>query len=321
MRGGEDDDSDARGPTVHRLMLGRLLHRLRIEADISSDDAAEVIRASRSKISRMENGRVGFKSRDVTDLLFRYGVTDAGTIAKVQALARCANAPGWWTQYADVTPDWFGEYLGLETAASLIRTFEAQFVPGLFQTPEYARAVILLGNSTAPPDEIERRVALRISRQDVLTAQHPPVVWSILDEGAIRRQVGSRAVMRQQLSRLVEVADGQRNVIVQVVPVESGGYADAGGSFSILRFPGAQVPDIVYIEQLTSALYLDKREDVDHYMEVIDSLCTDALSPTDTRDFIAKAARELLSRARGFPAHHPRHRLAVTTPKSGPGAG
>jgi hypothetical protein len=293
MRGGEDDDSDARGPTVHRMMLGRLLHRLRVEADISSDDAADVIRASRSKISRMENGRVSFKNRDVTDLLSRYGVTDPGTIAKVAALARRANAPGWWTQYADVTADWFAEYLGLETAASLIRTFETQFVPGLFQTPEYARAVLLLGNSAAAPDEIERRVALRMSRQNVLTAQDPPVVWSILDEGAIRRQVGGRAVMRQQLSRLVEVADGQRNVIVQVVPVECGGYADAGGSFSILRFPGAEVSDIVYIEQLTSALYLDKREDVDHYMEVIDSLCTEALSPSDTRDFIAKAAREL----------------------------
>ena len=128
-------------------MLGRLLHRLRVEADISSDDAADVIRASRSKISRMETGRVSFKNRDVTDLLSRYGVTDPGTIAKVAALARRANAPGWWTQYADVTADWFAEYLGLETAASLIRTFETQFVPGLFQTPEYARAVLLLGNS------------------------------------------------------------------------------------------------------------------------------------------------------------------------------
>src|SRR5271156_2164621 len=166
MRGGEDDDSDARGPTVHRMMLGRLLHRLRVEAGISSDDAADTIRASRSKISRMENGRVSFKNRDVTDLLSRYGVTDAGTIAKAAALAQRANAPGWWTQYADVTADWFGEYLGLETAASLVRTFEAQFVPGLFQTPEYARAVIALGNAAAAPHEIERRVTLRMSRQD-----------------------------------------------------------------------------------------------------------------------------------------------------------
>ncbi len=292
MRGGADDDSNARGPTVHRMMLGRLLHRLRVEADVSSDDAAHVIRASRSKISRMENGRVGFKDRDVTDLLSSYGVTDPGMIADAQALARRANAAGWWTRYADVTADWFGEYLGLETAASLIRAFEVQFVHGLFQTPDYARAVMLLGHSATAPDEIERRVELRMSRQDVLTAKNPPVVWSIVDEGAIRRPVGGPAVMRRQLSRLAEIACDQRNVIVQVVPVESGGYADAGGSFSILRFPGAQVPDIVYVEQLTSALYLDKREDVDHYMEVIDNLCTEALSPADSLAFIAKAARE-----------------------------
>jgi hypothetical protein len=214
-------------------------------------------------------------------------------IAKVQALARRANAPGWWARYADVTADWFAEYLGLETAASMIRTFEMQFVHGLFQTPEYARAVILAGHSAAPPHEIERRVALRMSRQDLLTVQDPPVVWSVLDESTIRRPVGGRAVMRQQLRRLAEVASGQRNVMIQVVPIESGAHAGPGGSFSILRFPGAQVPDIVYIEQLTSALYLDKREDVEHYMEVMDSLCTQALSPDETLDFITKAAREL----------------------------
>jgi len=290
MRGGEEGNT--RGPTVHRMILGRLLHRLRVEADISSDDAADVIRGSRSKISRMENGRVGFKDRDVRDLLSTYGVTDSGLIARIHALARRANAPGWWTQYADVTADWFVEYLGLETAAAMIRTFEAQFVPGLLQTPEYARAVILLGHPAASPPEIERRVALRMSRQDVFTAQAPPVVWSILDEGAVRRQVGGRAVMRGQLRRLVEIAS-QHTVTVQVVPFDSGGYADAGGSFSILRFPGAEVPDIVYVEQLTSALYLDKREDVDHYMEVLDSLSTEALAPADTLDFIAKAAQEL----------------------------
>ena len=294
MRGGEDDVSYARGPTVHRMMLGRLLQRLRVEADISSDDAAQVIRASRSKISRMENGRVSFKDRDVTDLLSTYGATDPAMIAKVRTLARRANAPGWWTRYADVTADWFEEYLGLETAASMIRTFEVQFVPGLFQTPEYARAVIHLGHSSASPFEIDRRVDLRMSRQDVLSGQDPPVVWSILDEGAIRRPVGGRAVMRRQLSRLVEAASDRGNVVVQVVPVTFGGYADAGGSFSMLRFPGAQVPDIVYVEQLTSALYLDKREDVDHYLEVIDCLCTEALSPVDSLAFIMKAARELL---------------------------
>jgi hypothetical protein len=275
------------------MMLGRLLHRLRTEAGASTDDAADVIRASRSKISRMENGRVGFKDRDITDLLARYGVTDAAMITQVRTLARRANAPGWWARYGDVTPDWFAEYLGLETAASMIRPFEMQFVHGLFQTPEYARAVIALGRSGVPADEIERRVALRLSRQALLTARQPPVVWCVLDEGAVRRPVGGRAVMRRQLARLAEAGGDMRNVILQVMPVKYGGLAGAGGSFSMLRFPGAEVPDIIYIEQLTSALYLDKREDVDHYMSVMENLCTGALSPADTLDFITKAAHDL----------------------------
>jgi transcriptional regulator with XRE-family HTH domain len=286
--------SGGRGPTVHRLMLGSQLHRLRTAAGVSSDEAANAIRASRSKISRLENGRVGFKDRDVDDLLTLYSVTDPHLRAKMKALQRQANVPGWWTPFADVTADWFEEYLGLETAAAIIRTFEMQFVHGLFQTPEYARAVTLLGHSSAPAVEIERRVALRLSRQQLLSYPSPPLVWSILDQGAIQRPVGGRTVMRRQLAHLLEVASGLRNVTVQVVPFDSGGHAGAGGSFTMLRFPGEEVPDIIYIEQLTSALYLDKRDDVDHYLEVMDSLSTEALSPAATLDFIAKAAAELL---------------------------
>jgi transcriptional regulator with XRE-family HTH domain len=290
---GGDNGTGTRGPTVHRLMLGSQLHQMRTQAGVTSDQAAHKIRASRSKISRMENGRVGFKERDVDDLLDLYTVTDTCLRAKVKALLRQANSPGWWTRYADVTADWFEEYLGLETAASMIRTFEMQFVHGLFQTPEYARAVTLLGHSAAQFSEIEQRVALRLSRQGLLTSANAPTVWSILDEGAIRRPVGGRAVMRKQLAHLAEVAD-LRNVTVQVVPFEAGGHAASGGSFTMLRFAGEEVPDIVYIEQLTSALYLDKREDVDHYLEVLDSLSAEALPPGQTLDFIARAVRELL---------------------------
>jgi transcriptional regulator with XRE-family HTH domain len=290
---GVDNGSDTRGPTVHRLMLGTQLHRMRTQAGVTSDQAAHKIRASRSKISRMENGRVGFKERDVDDLLDLYTVTDPCLRAKAKALLQQANSPGWWTRYADVTADWFEEYLGLETAASMIRTFEMQFVHGLFQTPDYARAVTLLGHSAARVNEIERRVALRLSRQGVLTSAHAPMVWSILDEGAIRRPVGGRAVMRRQLNHLAEVASDLRNVTVQVVPFEAGGHAGSGGSFTMLRFAGEEVPDIVYIEQLTSALYLDKREDVDHYLEVLNSLSTEALPPAQTLDFIARAIREM----------------------------
>jgi transcriptional regulator with XRE-family HTH domain len=295
MSGDEGDGKgqDGHSPTVHRLRLGSQLQRLRTEAGVSSDEAARAIRASRSKISRLENGRVGFKERDVEDLLNLYAVTDSQLRARLRSLLRQANSPGWWTPFADVTAGWFEEYLGLETAASLVRTFEMQFVHGLFQTPEYARAVTLLGHSAAPAGEVERRVALRQSRQSVLTAPDPPFVWSVLDEGAIRRPVGGRDVMRRQLNHLLTAASGLPNVTVQVVPFYSGGHAGAGGSFTMLRFLGEDVPDIVYIEQLTSALYLDKREDVDHYLEVMDCLSTEALSPGDTVEFIAKAAREL----------------------------
>jgi len=275
-------------------MLGSQLYRMRTQAGVTSDQAAHTIRASRSKISRMENGRVGFKERDVNDLLDLYMVTDPCLRAKVKALLRQANSPGWWTRYAEVTADWFEDYLGLETAASMIRTFEMQFVHGLFQTREYARAVTLLGHSAAPLTELDQRVALRLSRQSLLTSARAPMVWSILDEGAIRRPVGGRAVMRRQLAHLGEVASSLRNVAIQVVPFAAGGHAGSGGSFTMLRFAGEEVPDIVYIEQLTSALYLDKREDVDHYLEVMDSLSTEALPPDETLDFIAKAAQELL---------------------------
>jgi hypothetical protein len=279
------------GPTVLHMMLGSQLHRLREAAGVTPDQAGYEIRASRSKISRMENGRVRFKERDVADLLTLYGVTDEQVRADMLSLARQANTPGWWSKYGDVLADWFEAYLGLEAVASVIRTFELQFVHSLFQTEAYARAVTLLGYRAAPAEEIERRVSLRLKRQDLLTRPDPPQVWSVIDEGALRRPVGGRAVMRAQLTRLIEVA-GLRHVTVQAVPFGRGGHAAAGGSFTVLRFGEAHLPDVVYIEQLTSALYLDKRDDVDHYMEVMNHLSTQALTPDRTARFLAEIARE-----------------------------
>jgi transcriptional regulator with XRE-family HTH domain len=273
------------------MILGTQLHRFREAAGITPEQAGYEIRASRSKISRMENGRVRFKERDVTDLLTLYGVADAKTRAAMVSLVRQANAQGWWSRYGDVTADWFEGYLGLEMAATVIRSFELQFVHGLFQTEAYARAVTLLGRTAAPEDEIERRVGLRLKRQDLLTSPEPPQVWSVIDEGALRRPVGGRLVMRAQLNRLVEVSE-MRHVTIQVVPFERGGHAAAGGSFTVLRFGEADVPDVVYIEQLTSALYLDKREDVDHYMEVMNHLSTDSLTPSRTVRFIEEIIKE-----------------------------
>ncbi len=283
---------ELRGPTVLRMILGTQLRRLREAADVTPDQAGYEIRASRSKISRMEHGRVGFKDRDVADLLTLYGISDEQMRARMLASVRHANAPGWWSKYGDLLPDWFEEYLGLEGAASVIRTFELQFVHGLFQTEAYARAVTLLGHKTAPADEIDRRVSLRLKRQDIVTSPEPPQVWSVMDEAVVRRPVGGRAVMRAQLERLAEVASLPQ-VTIQVVPFGGGGHAAAGGSFTILRFAEPELPDVVYIEQLTSALYLDGREDVDHYREVMNELSTQALTPDRTARVLAEITREI----------------------------
>ena len=291
VRPGSEPPADNLGPTVLRMMLGNQLHRLREAAGVSPDQAGYEIRASRSKISRMENGRVGFKERDVADLLTLYGITDEQKRAGVLTLARQANIPGWWSKYGDVLADWFEAYLGLEGAASVIRTFELQFLHGLFQTEAYARAVTRLGHRAAPPEEIDRRVSLRLKRQDLLTRPDPPQVWSVIDEAALRRPVGGRAVMRAQLNRLIEVA-ALPHVTIQVVPFGRGGHAAASGSFTILRFAEPELPDIVYIEQLTSALYLDNRDDVDHYLEVMNNLSAEALTPDGTARFLSETTRE-----------------------------
>jgi transcriptional regulator with XRE-family HTH domain len=291
QQGGEPP-ADLVGPTVLRMMLGNQLHRLREAAGISPDQAGYEIRASRSKISRMENGRVGFKERDVADLLTLYGIVDERTRVGMLSLARQANTPGWWSKYSDVLAEWFEAYLGLEAAASVIRTFELQFVHGLFQTEDYARAVTLLGHEAAPAEEIDRRVGLRLKRQDLLMIPEPPQVWSVVDEAALRRPVGGRAVMQAQLNRLIEVAELPR-VTIQVVPFGRGGHAAASGSFAILRFAEPQLPDVVYIEQLTSALYLERREDVDHYMEVMNHLSAQALPPARTVGLLTEIAREI----------------------------
>ena len=287
----DDLPADVLGPTVSRVMLGNQLQRLREAAGITPEHAGYEIRASRSKINRMENGRVRFKERDVVDLLTLYGVSDTQTRVSILSLVEQANSPGWWSKYGDVTADWFEAYLGLEAAATVIRSFELQFVHGLFQTEAYARAVTRLGHTAAPAAEIDRRVSLRLKRQDLLTRPQPPRVWSVIDEGALRRPLGGRDVMRAQLQRLVEVTE-LRHVTIQVVPFGRGGHAAAGGAFTVLRFGEADAPDVVYIEQLTSAIYLDKHEDVDHYMEVMNSLSTEALTPAETTRFITEIIKD-----------------------------
>jgi len=265
----------AGGPTAQRLVLGGHLRRLREARGITAEMAADSIRGSHSKISRMEHGRVGFKERDVADLLTLYGVIDGEERAALLNLAREANLPGWWHAYSDILPTWVEPYVGLEAAASIIRTYQIQTMPGLLQTDGYARALMRTGYPTVTDDELARRSELRTSRQDILERPGAPQLWTVIDEGAVSRPLGSRAVMREQLQHLIEMTDHPA-VTIQILPFRVGAHAAMAGPFTILRFAEPDLQDVIYIEQLTSALYLDKPSEVDSYLEVMEQLCLQA---------------------------------------------
>ncbi|MGQ0719170.1 MAG: helix-turn-helix domain-containing protein [Pseudonocardiales bacterium] len=278
------------GPTVLRIALGARLGRLREARGITTEAAGRAIRVSPAKIGRMELGRVAFNERDVADLLTLYGVTDKQNRGVFLELAQRANAPGWWHRYSDILPEWFELYLGLEQSCAVIRNYEPQLVPGLLQTQECARAVIRLGHSAESADDIERRIALRMKRQEVLTQPGAPNLWAVIDEAALLRLDG-RSTMREQIKHLIEMAE-LPNITIQAIPLYSGGHAAIGGPFSILRFSEPDLPDIVYLEQLTSALYLDKSEDIQHYLVIMDRLCVQAKSPTETTRFLNSMFKE-----------------------------
>jgi transcriptional regulator with XRE-family HTH domain len=268
------------GPTVQRLVLGGHLRRLREDAGMTTERAAASIRGSHSKISRMEHGRVGFKERDIADLLTLYGVGPGDEREALLGLAREASTPGWWQGYADILPHWVEPYFGLEAAAVYIREYELQFVPGLLQIEEYARAVIRLGNLPSE-DEVLRRAQARISRQEILNRDTPPKLWAVLDEGALRRVIGGRDIMKAQLRHLIEMCDHPA-VTLQILPFSAGAHRAMGGPFTILRYTEPDLRDVVFIEQLTSALYLDKQTEVDAYLEVIEEVCLQAEASAKT---------------------------------------
>jgi transcriptional regulator with XRE-family HTH domain len=288
----QPDGSAASGPTVRRMLVGAQLRRLRESRGISREDAGWAIRGSESKISRMELGRVGFKLRDIADLLTMYGVDGGEERELLLAMAREANQPGWWHEYGDLLPSWLQSYLDLEAAASLIRTFELQFVPGLLQTEAYARAVIGLGHSRAKPDEIDRRVSVRMNRKRLLTRANAPELWVVIDEAVLRRPIGGRQVMRAQIEALIE-ADAMRNVRLQVLPFAVGGHAASGGAFTILRFPEQELPDVVYVESLTSAHYIERPEEVDQYTVAAARLFVEAEPPASTPRVLRRAIGDL----------------------------
>ncbi|WP_040796311.1 helix-turn-helix domain-containing protein [Nocardia higoensis] len=278
-----------RGPTVLRIALGGQLRKLRENCNITREAAGEAIRGSHAKISRLELGRTGFKERDIRDLLTLYGVTDTVEREAFLDLARRANEPGWWHRYSDLLPQWFGTYLGLEQAASKIRTYEAHLVPGLLQTPDYARAVLALGSDNADTD---RRVAVRRRRQEILRRTDPPIVWAVIDEAALHRPVGGSRVHLEQIEHLIEYSD-LPNVTVQVLPYSAGEHAAAGSSFSILRFTESELPDVVYLEHLTSALYLERPQDLALYRSVMDRLSVQAMAPDTSLQWLKDFATRL----------------------------
>jgi transcriptional regulator with XRE-family HTH domain len=280
------------GPTALRIMLGAQLRKLREKKGLTREQAGHSIRASDSKISRLELGRVGFKERDVADLLTLYGVLDSETRKGLLELAQRASGPGWWSNYSDIMPTWFENYVGLEEAASRIRAYEVQFVPGLLQTKNYARAVTMLGHAAAPPADIDRRVQLRMDRQKLMSRDGAPHLWAVVDEAVVRRPIGSPAIMREQLEYLIEACK-RPNITLQVVPFAKGGHAAAGGPFSILRFAEHDLPDVVYLEQLTTATYLDKRDDIERYLAVMEQLCVEAEPATETSKILGNLLKEL----------------------------
>jgi hypothetical protein len=278
-------------PTARRIVLGAQLRRLREAADITRADAGYAIRGSDSKISRMELGRVGFKERDVADLLTMYGVTSVDERNVFLEMVRKSNERGWWHRYSGTMPNWFQDFVGLEESAALIQSYELQFVPGLMQTEDYIRAVVGHGRPELLDQDGERRVALRMQRQKVLTRQGAPRVWAVVDESVLHRPIGGPRVQREQIEHLLELTK-QSNVTLQILPYHMSGYA-AEGAFSILRFAEPTLPDIVYIEHLSGALYLDRVEELEVYGRVIDRLAVDAETPDRSRQLLSKIRQEI----------------------------
>jgi transcriptional regulator with XRE-family HTH domain len=276
-------------PALSRLKLGQAMRLLREQAGISHETAGQAIRASVSRISRLELGRADLKLRDVAELCALYGVTDHIQRATLLSMAQLANSPEWWYPYRDVIPSWFEHYLGLERAASLIRGYEIQFAPGLLQTPAYAQALIRSGHADRPVSEIERRIELRMCRQQILRRSRPAQLWVLIDEAALRRPVGDRATMAAQLRYLRDACD-MENVTIQVLTFRRGGRV-VEGPFTILRLPERELPDVIYLEHFATAVYLDRRSDL--YLHTMNVLTMEAESPKETPGILNRILAEV----------------------------
>lgn len=279
-------------PTVKRRRLATELRRYRDEAGLTIEETADRLEWSTAKISRIENARVSVLPRDVRHLLDTYGVTDNAARELMLSLARESRQKGWWQQYGDAVPEWFEVYVGLEADASTISTYQAEFVPGLLQTADYARAVHRAYLINVSDQEIDKRVAVRLARQERLTAPDAPQLWAIVNEAAIRRTVGGASVMCAQLKRMIE-ASQRPDVTLQVLPFSVGAHPAMASAFTMLSFPEPTDPDVVYIEYPTGTLYLEKTPEVQRYTLIFDHLRAAALHVDDSQAFVTRVAAEL----------------------------
>ena len=283
-------------PTVRRRRLGQELRRLREMKGMTAEEVAERLLVSQSKISRLENGRRSISQRDVRDLCGVYEVEDHRIVDSLMQMAKDSRQQGWWHAFGDIP---YSVYIGLETDAASLRVYEPQVVPGLLQTRPYAEALITGALPESGTTDIEKRVSVRLRRQErIRDTDHPLRLWVVIDEAALRRQVGDKYLMREQLEHLVELSH-QPHVTVQVLPFEMGAHPGINGQYAILEFPDASDSSVVYIEGVTSDLYLEKANDVQKYSVMYEHLRAQALNVDQTRQFIADIAKVY---AQGDPA-------------------
>ncbi|OEJ26426.1 transcriptional regulator [Streptomyces agglomeratus] len=276
-------------PTVRRRRLGQELRRLRELKGMTAEEVAERLLVSQSKISRLENGRRSISQRDVRDLCGVYDVEDHRIVDSLMQMAKDSRQQGWWHAFGDIP---YSVYIGLETDAASLRVYDPQIVPGLLQTPRYAEALITGALPETAASDVEKRVNVRLRRQErILTADQPLRLWAVIDEAALRRVVGDRQLMREQLEHLVEQSQ-LPHVTVQILPFDMGAHPGISGHYAILEFPDAADSSVVYIEGVTSDLYLEKANDVQKYSVMYEHLRAQALNVEASRHFIANIAKE-----------------------------
>jgi transcriptional regulator with XRE-family HTH domain len=275
-------------PTVRRRRLGQELRQLREAARLTIDEVAQRLEVSPAKISRIETGHVSVRPRDVSDLLDQYGIY--GTHRdNLLILTREARQQGWWRSYSDVLSEGTDKWVGLETEAKAIRLYEVQLVHGLLQTSEYARAVLRAHYRSEPPEQIERRVKLRMARQQLVIEQNNTPIWAVLDEAVLRRQMGPAEIMQSQYRRLLEFSE-QNNITIQVLPLEAGVFSGVPGGFAIMQLPHPD-PEVVVIEYRGGALYLESSEDVTVHSHLFDRIRATAKGPEESLSYISHLAQ------------------------------